>query len=48
MFTAYQLEISPKEGCKKTYHFWMKIYLIWKVVGGVGVRGALTKKIDPG
>ena len=45
---TYQPEIYSKEGCKKTYHFWMKTYLIWKMVGGEGVRGALTKKVDPG
>ena len=41
-----QLQISSKEVRKKTYLFWMKTYLIWKVRGGGLVRG-LTKKTYP-
>ena len=33
---------------EKTYPFWMKTYLIWRVVGGgEGVSRALTKKTYP-
>jgi len=42
-----------KRSMEKTYFFWTKTYLIWKVVGGGGGGGrgegteSLTKKIYP-